>query len=124
MIAILCMLYDKIYLPLVCPHYLSDKQQLINELAEKEPLTISHIEELSPHSSQYIIPYNQKRSKRYGLIIYSTHNRPGAQEEADNMERSLLTAGFDVKKMECKTALELIAKLESTLRRIAIGKQT
>ena len=92
---------------------------MINELAEKEPLTISHIEELSPHSSQYIVPYNQKRSKRYGLILYTTYNRPGAQDEADNMEQSLHTAGFCVEKIEWNDAWELHSKLDSTLRQIA-----
>ena len=92
---------------------------MINELAEKERLTIDHIKELSPHSSQYIVPYNQKMSKRYGLILYTTYNRPGAQTEADNMEQSLLTAGFDVEKMEWKAAWELHNKLRNTLQRIA-----
>ena len=92
---------------------------MINELAEKEPLTVDHIKELSPHSSQYIVPYNQKRSKRYGLILYTTYNRPGAQDEADNMERSLHTAGFCVEKIEWNDAWELHSKLDSTLQQIA-----
>ena len=89
---------------------------MIKELAEKEPLAIPHIQELSPHSSQYIVPYNQKMSKRYGLILYTIYNRPGAQEEADNMEQSLCTAGFHVEKAEWKDTYILNSLLERIAR--------
>ena len=89
---------------------------MIKELAEREPLTIPNIQELSPHSSQFILPYNQKISKRYGLILYTTYNRPGAQEEADNMEQSLHTAGFDVEKTEWKDTYILNSSLEQIAR--------
>ena len=90
----------------------------IQKITETESLTRDQIQQLSPHSSQYIIPHKQKKSKRYGLILFSTAGRQGAVEEADDLEQALKTTGCDVIKMEWSDAAELHNMIESTLSRI------
>ena len=92
---------------------ITDKQILIQEIVENEPLTASQILKLTPHSPNYIIPYRQENCKRYGLILYSTLCRPGAEEEAANLERALQTAGCEVTKLEWYNASELHNMIES-----------
>ena len=85
----------------------AEKDEQIRALIETEPLTIHHIEKLQPHSNVSIIPYNQEKSKRYGMILYNTSNRPGAIEEADNLCRALTAAGCQASKCEFSGSLEL-----------------
>ena len=73
------------------------------------------MEELSPYSSQYVIPYNQLKSKRYGLILYNSRDRRGADEEAENMEHALETAGCDVIKLQWSNTSELGSMIDSSL---------
>ena len=40
-------------------------------------------------SNTYIIPRNQSLSKPYGLVFYTTKDRPGAQEEALTVMKAL-----------------------------------
>ena len=94
---------------------LVEQQLMIEELVMNEPLSVSQILGLSPYSSNYIIPYNQEKCKRYGLILYVTENRPGGQEEADDMEESLQRAGFEVIKREWSKCDELYELLYGTL---------
>lgn len=99
----------------LCQLLITGKQILIKELVKNEPLTVTQILKLSPHSSNYIIPHRQENCKRYGLILYSTLHRPGAEEEAANLEQSLQTAGCDVSKLEWYDAGELHNMIESVL---------
>ena len=92
----------------------------IQNITETESLTRDQIQQLSPHSSQYIIPHKQKNSKRYGLILFSTADRQGAVAEADDLEHALQTTGCDVIKMEWSDAAELHNMIESALSRIAV----
>ena len=87
-------------------------------IIETESLTTEQIQQLSPHSSQYIIPYNKKKSKRYGVIFFRSEGRLGAAAEADDLEQSLLVTGCDVIKMEWSKATELHNMKESALSRI------
>ena len=96
----------------------SVKQQKIEQIIEHEPLSIDHIEELSPYSTQYVISYNQTNTKRYGLILYSKQHRHGAEEEADNFKQALETAGCDVTKLEWTNTAELGSMIDSSLESI------
>ena len=70
---------------------------------------------MSPHSSQYIIPHKQKKSKRYGLILFCSAGRQGAVAEADDLEHALQTTGCDVMRMDWSEAGELQCMIESAL---------
>ena len=90
----------------------------IQRITETESLTLEQIQQLSPHSSMYIIPHKRKKSKRYGLILFSTEGRQGAEAEADDLKQALQTAGCDVIKREWLEAAELHNMMESALSRI------
>ena len=77
---------------------------------------MADVQRLSPHSINHIIPYNQEKSKRFGLILYSSHHRRGAGEEADKLEQSLHTAGCDkIFKLEWSQAEELENMIDSSV---------
>ena len=77
---------------------------------------MADVQRLSPHSINYIIPYNQKKSKRIGLILFSSHHRRGAGDEADKLDRSLNAAGCDqVFKLEWCQAEELENIIDSSV---------
>ena len=88
-------------------------------ITETESLTVEQIQQLSPHSSQYIIPHKQKKSKRYALILFSSAGRQGAVAEADDLEQAPQTTGCDVIKMEWFDAVELHNMIDSAMIRIA-----
>ena len=90
----------------------------MRKISETESLTEEQIQQLSPHSSQYIIPHKQKKSKRYGLVLFNSEERPGAEAEAANVEQALQTAGCDVMKMEWYDVDELHNMIESVLNGI------
>ena len=98
--------------------YVTEREFQIQRITETESLTTEQIQQLSPHSSQYIIPYKQKKSKRYGLILFRSEGRQGAVAEADDLEQALQTTGCDVIKMEWSEATELHNMIESALSRI------
>ena len=98
--------------------YFTVKDQQICEIIEHEPLNQGQIEELSPYSSQYVIPHNQTKTKRYGLILYNSEDRHGADEEADNFKQALETAGCDVIKLQWSNTSELGSMIDSSLTRI------
>lgn len=79
---------------------LAEYESRFKTFVESLPLNVEQIKTLSPVSSYYIIPYNQKRSRRYGLVLFNSVDRSGAAAEADNMEQALEEAGCDVTKME------------------------
>ena len=77
---------------------------------------MADVQRLCPHSINYIIPYNQKKSKRIGLILFSSQRRRGAGDEADKLERSLNAAGCDqVFKLEWSQAEELDIRIDSSV---------
>ena len=98
--------------------YVTERELQIQRITETESLTTEQIPQLSPHSPQYIIPYRQKKSKRYGLILFRSEGRQGAVAEADDLEQALQTTGCDVIKMEWSEAVELHNMIESALSRI------
>ena len=99
-----------------CNVYVTVKQEKIEEIVEREPLTLNHIQELSPHSDRYIIPRNQSSSQMSALILYNIINRPGAEEEADYMKDSLTAAGFrDTNKLQWTECDELYSMIDSHL---------
>ena len=90
----------------------------IKEIVEHEPLTLGQIKELSPYSNHYIIPHKQMKAKIYGRILYNKQHRHGADEEADNFEQALETAGCDVMKLQWSNTSELGSMIDSSLTRI------
>ena len=81
-----------------------DRNTRIVDIIENEPLTAVQIEKLSPYSSgRYVIPYNQShrgKSRCFALILYNTHNRDGADNEADKLEDSLQAIGCEIIRVE------------------------
>ena len=94
------------------------KQKLINKLVEDEPLTMNQIERLSPHSLTAVIPYDQKHCKRYGLILYSTYQRDGAEEEAENLNHALGASGCLTIKQQFSGKQDLLNGIEGAIRNI------
>ena len=94
---------------------LAEYESRLKTFVESLPLNVEQIKTLSPVSSYYIIPYNQRRSRRYGLVLFNSVDRSGAAAEADNMEQALEEAGCDVTKMEWKDAAELGSMIDSAL---------
>ena len=85
---------------------ISEKVQQIHKIIETEALTISEIEELPPHCSQYVIPYNQRKGKTYALILYNVTQRSGSEEKANYLENSLNESGWNVIKLEWQDTAE------------------
>ena len=84
-----------------------DRNAGIVDIIENEPLTVVQIEKLSPFSSsRYVIPYNQStvlntgKSRCFAIILYNTHNREGAHNEADKLEDSLRVIGCEIIKVD------------------------
>ena len=73
---------------------------------------------MSPLSEQYVIPQNQSESKRYAILLFNSHQRPGAVSEAENFESALEMAGFHVVKIEWGHTTELPHMIDGTLERI------
>ena len=93
---------------------LSDKSLILEELIAAPPLNTDDIAQLFDHSDQYIIPYLQTDVKRYGLVLYNTENREGAESEAKTMNDCLVTAGFHTKMKEWKYSYELFLEISET----------
>ena len=98
---------------------ISEKGQKIDMIIQTEALTINGMERFSPHCSQYLIPYNQGRCKRYALILYNLTQRSGGEAEADYLEATLNTAGCDVIKLEWQDTSELHNLIDSSLSLIS-----
>lgn len=96
----------------------TERSQLIQRLVEREPLTMKQIQQLTPLTPTVIIPYNQKNCKRYGLILFSSDDRPGAEDEADNLNQGLKSLGCQIRKHDI-SRIDLTTTLEDTLRDIA-----
>ena len=74
------------------------------------------IERLFPLSDNYILPWRHDRVKQAAMILYNTHERKGATDEAEKMELSLQAAGFSlVVKAEWKFVDDLLTLLHRHL---------
>ena len=85
---------------------------MINRVISEDPLQMAHVKQLHPHTSHYVIPKNQKYLKMFGVVIYMTEMRAGAEEEANGISTALKEAGFTVveRKWQSGTRLESILK--------------
>ena len=99
----------------LCVVYLTERQEQIDELVRTKPLSMENIHKLSPYSTKYVIPYNQKKAKQLGLVLYNLSNRQGGSEEAKALEDSLISVGCDVLKLEWSDIRELTSIVESSL---------
>ena len=81
-----------------------------------EPLNIENIQKLSPYSTKYVIPYNQRKAKQFGLVLYNLSNRHGGSEEAKALEEFLISVGCDELKLEWSDARALTSIVESSLK--------
>ena len=86
---------------------------------ETESLDVMQIQELSLHSNLYIIPHKQGKSKRYGLIFFSSEGRQGARAEAEDVQQALEASGCYVEKMDWGGAIELQHMIDDALSRIS-----
>ena len=84
---------------------------ILEELLKKHSLDKDDIKQLFDHSDCYIIPYLQTHVKRYGLVLYSTGNRVGAETEAKCINESLMKAGFDTRLKEWTYSYELFKEI-------------
>ena len=73
---------------------LLDKSLILEELIVTHPLNTDDITKLFDLSDRYPIPYHQTNVKIYGLVLYNTESREGAESEAKTMNDCLVTAGF------------------------------
>ena len=55
------------------------------------------------------------KARRYALILFSSMNRCGATEEADNPDEALKTAGNDVTKIEWSNVAEIHNIIDSAM---------
>lgn len=92
-----------------------ERERELLSIIRQEPLTVENMKTMAPLTERYVIPYNQSKSKRYGLVLDNTPSRPGAKEEADCMEQSLKTAGFDVIRREWFNVDELQSIIDKAL---------
>ena len=77
----------------------------------QDPIVTKDIERLSQKSSRYLIPHNQGMCRRNAIILYSKEERPGAVEEAEDMQQSLEAVGFQVIVYEWSNTNEIIHQL-------------
>ena len=88
---------------------------MLEDISKNEPLNAEHIQLAFHQSSRYLIPYNQSKSKQYGLIFFNTCNRPGAKQEADDLQEALEIAGSTVIKRNWKDPHDLQAMMDEAL---------
>ena len=101
-------------------HYfsLSEKENIISEIIRQDPIDTKDIERLSQKSSRYFIPHNQGVCRRYAIILYSSKEREGAVQEAEDMRQALEVARFQVIMYEWCNTDEVILQLHYILRGI------
>ena len=90
------------------------KSSILEELVEKHSLDKDDIKQLFDHSDRYIIPYQQIHVKRFGLVLYNTKNRDGAEAEAKVMNESLVQTGFATRMKEWTYSYELFGEMSET----------
>ena len=76
-------------------YIVGDVEEKVENIIEEEPLSLSQVQELFPHySGRYIIPHAQQHCKMHAIILYNATNRPGAENEAKNLDDALKAAGY------------------------------
>ena len=90
---------------------LSDTSLILEELIAAHPLNTDDITKLFDLSDRYVIPYLQTNVKRYGLVLFNTENREGAESEAKTMGDCLVKAGFHTKMKEWNYPHELFVEI-------------
>ena len=90
------------------------KSSVLEELIKKHSLDKDDIKQLFDHSDRYIIPYQQIHVKRFGLVLYNTENRDGAEAEAKIMNKSLVETGFATRMKEWTYSYELFGEMSET----------
>ena len=98
-------------------YIVGDVEEKVERIIEEEPLSPSQVQELLPHySGKYIIPHVQQYCKMHALILYNTTSRPGAEDEATNLDDALRAAGFTERTgLQWTEASELHNMIESCL---------
>ena len=81
-------------------------------------LSLRDIEALSEISDEYILPHDRTLAKPYGLVFYTTENRPGAIEEAQTMMKAFVSSGFTAYAYSWKQFSELNLSLANKLDEI------
>lgn len=81
-------------------------------------LSLEDIESLSPFSKSYIIPFNQRLTKPFALVCYTTEDRPGSIEEAQTVMKALKSLGLNVFGNSWGNIRELERSLEDKLDEI------
>lgn len=92
---------------------------MLHDIIKKEPLTLSHIRLLHPHTCHYVIPSNQLHSKMYGIIAFNDCNREGAYEEAEILASALQSKNISVSKTVWSTTYELMRALNNSVNAVS-----
>ena len=95
----------------------SEPPDVLRQIISDEALKMSHVNQLHPHTSHYVIPENQKYLKMYGVIIFHKENRVGAEKEADVIHNALTEANFTVLKKEWMSNENLHEWLDNMLEK-------
>lgn len=90
------------------------KSSILEELLKKHSLDEDDIKQLFDHCDRYIIPYQQIHVKRFGLVLYNTKNRDGAEAEAEIMNDRLAEAGFATRMKEWTYSYQLFGEISET----------
>lgn len=96
-------------------NFLAERAALIVNIIEHESISVEQILELSPHSSRYLVPFNQSKSKHHGLIFFNTEDRQGAENEASYMKQALQLTGCEIIQQEWSAAHQLGDMIDNAL---------
>ena len=94
------------------------KHRALQKLAECNENSITALEKLFPHTSEYITPENSERLARHALILYNPTDRRGATEEADMLLEGLTHVGFDVLSHTWSHPTQLLDEMRSLLMQL------
>ena len=102
--------------------FIPERTDIIINIVEREPLTTCQIEALSPYSSdRYLVPFQRTKSRPCGIILYTTVDRKGADEEASKIADSFKLSGCDVFKLQWSSTSELRGAIDDIWGRIRSG---
>ena len=88
--------------------YILEKEKIVKKVVKTLALSRATIENILPHTDNYIVPYCQRKSGRYAIILYNEMDREGAYEEAENMNIACQTAGFTVLQVNWSKTSEMV----------------
>lgn len=81
----------------------------------EEPLSPDQLPELLPYGNRYAVPFVQSKVRFKARILFNKHDRPGAEDEAQNLEQSLQKIGCDVIKVEWAETKDINTAINDTL---------